>query len=196
METFAQFALEIDKLKSVTRKTKPAGMDRYENSAEHSWHVALLAHALAPYAAAPVNVDRVVRMLLIHDVGEIDTGDTIVYAETGWEERKAAELAAIRRIFGMLPAEMTEAFVALWQEFEAEQSADAHFAHALDRATPMLLNLANQGQTWRENGISYERVVSRTRPEIEPGCPALWAYLETRLVEARSAGWFSPSARV
>ncbi|VEB43174.1 5'-nucleotidase [Chromobacterium violaceum] len=103
MQNIIDFVLEIDKLKQVTRKTRVLNSDRYENSAEHSWQIALLASSLAPYAAEPVNMDRVVAMLLVHDIGEIETGDTIVYAEGGWEERKAQELACVSRIFGMLP---------------------------------------------------------------------------------------------
>ncbi len=103
MQPFIDFILELDKLKAVTRKTRPLGLDRYENSAEHSWQIAMLAASLAHLAATPVNVDRVVHMLLVHDIGEIDTGDTIVYAEEGLAERKAAERVAVTRIFGMLP---------------------------------------------------------------------------------------------
>ena len=103
MQQILDFILELDKLKAVTRKTRPLGLDRQENSAEHSWQIALLAMSLAPYAPQPVDMNRVVAMLLVHDIGEIDTGDTLVYVEHGWEERKAAELAAVTRIFGLLP---------------------------------------------------------------------------------------------
>ena len=103
MQPIVDFILELDKLKAVTRATRPIGLDRYENSAEHSWQIAMLAVSLASYAEGPVDIDRVVHMLLVHDIGEIDTGDTIVYAEEGWEARKAAERAAVSRIFGMLP---------------------------------------------------------------------------------------------
>lgn len=190
MQQIVDFVLELDKLKGVTRKTRPLGLERYENSAEHSWQIALLAASLAQYAGHPVEVDRVIGMLLVHDIGEIDTGDTIVYAEEGWEERKAAELVAVRRIFGKLPAAQAEKFMALWQEFEDGETPEARFAHAADRAMPVLLNLANQGQSWRENGISHERVVRRIKAPIEAGCPALWVYLEERLEQARHQGWF------
>jgi putative hydrolase of HD superfamily len=190
MQQIVDFILELDKLKGVTRKTRPLGLDRQENSAEHSWQIAMLAASLAPYAPEPVDMNRVIAMLLVHDIGEIDTGDTIVYATEGWEERKAAELAAVKRIFGLLPAAQGEAFLALWQEFEAAESAESRFAHAADRAMPVLLNLANNGQSWRENGISYQRVVGRIREPIETGCPALWAYLAERLAYAETQGWF------
>ena len=129
-------------------------------------------------------------MLLVHDIGEIDTGDTLVYVEGGWDERKAAELAAVRRIFGLLPAAQTAHYLALWQEFDDAATPEARFAHAVDRAMPALLNLANDGQSWRENGVSHARVVQRIGPPIREGCPALWAYMEERLEAARAAGWF------
>lgn len=190
MQAIIDFILELDKLKAVTRKTRPLGLDRYENSAEHSWQIALLAVSLAHHAESPVDVDRVVHMLLVHDIGEIDTGDTIVYAEEGWEARKAAELAAVRRIFGLLPAEQGARLLALWQEFEDGVTAEARFAQAMDRAMPALLNLANGGQSWRENGITHARVVERIAPPIKAGCPALWDYMEERLAEALRTGWF------
>ncbi|GGY21527.1 HD domain-containing protein [Paludibacterium paludis] len=190
MQAVVDFILELDKLKGVTRKTRPLGLERYENSAEHSWQIALLAASLAPYAEEAIDIDRVIGMLLVHDIGEIETGDTIVYAEDGWEERKAAELACVTRIFGMLPDAVGGKFLALWQEFEKGATPEARFAHAADRAMPVLLNLANQGQSWRENGISHERVVRRIAAPIREGCPALWAYLDARLDAARDEGWF------
>lgn len=190
MQPIIDFILELDKLKAVTRKVRPLGLDRYENSAEHSWQITLLAYSLAPYAPEPVDINHVIRMLLVHDIGEIDTGDTIVFAEHGWEERKAAELAAVRRIFGLLPAGQAEHLLALWEEFEKAETPEARFANAADRAMPALLNLANNGQSWRENGISHERVVRRIGPPIEAGCPALWAYMEARLEQARRDGLF------
>jgi putative hydrolase of HD superfamily len=190
MQQIIEFILELEKLKGVTRKTRPLGLDRYENSAEHSWQLALLAISLERFATSPVDMNRVVRMLLIHDIGEIDTGDTIVFAEDGWADRKAAELNAVKRIFGLLPEEQSADFFALWQEFERAKTPEALFAHAVDRAMPVLLNLANQGQSWRENGISYERAVRRIEPPIKAGCPALWEYLEVRLQEAREKGFF------
>ncbi len=190
MQRIIDFVLELDKLKGVTRKTRPLGLERYENSAEHSWQIALLAASLAPYAEESIDVSHVVAMLLVHDIGEIDTGDTMVYTEGGWEERKAAELAAVTRIFGILPESQGAPFLALWQEFEGAETAEARFAHVADRAMPVLLNLASGGQSWRENGISHERVVRRIAPPIKAGCPALWGYLEGRLAEAREKGWF------
>jgi putative hydrolase of HD superfamily len=190
MQPIVEFILELDKLKAVTRATRPLGLDRHENSAEHSWQIAMLAVSLAPCAPAGLDIDRVVHMLLVHDIGEIDTGDTIVYVEEGWEARKAAERAAAARIFGLLPGDAGRRLLALWQEFEDAATPEARFAHTVDRAMPALLNLANAGQSWRENGISHARVVARIGPPIAAGCPELWSYLEARLEEANRAGWF------
>ena len=190
MQQVIDFILEVEKLKAVTRKVKPLGLERYENSAEHSWQIALFAYALAGYAAQPVKLDHVIRMLLVHDIGEIDTGDTMVFVEGGWAERKQDELTAVKRIFNLLPADQANELLALWQEFEAAESAEAKFANAVDRAMPALLNLNNHGQSWKENGVSYERVAGRIRGQIEAGCPALWTYMEQRLLEAKGAGYF------
>jgi putative hydrolase of HD superfamily len=194
VQLIVDFILELDKLKGVTRKVRPVGLSRYENSAEHSWQIAMLAASLATYADAPVDINRVILMLLVHDIGEIDTGDTMVFVEGGWEERKAAELAAATRIFAILPEGQGSSFLALWLEFEEGTTAESRFAHAVDRAMPVLLNLSNNGQSWRENGISYERVVHRIAPEINSGCPALWEYLKGRLEEVRDMGWFGTAA--
>lgn len=190
LQPFVDFVLEIDALKAVERRTRPPGLARQENSAEHSWQIALLAAALAPEIDPALDVARVVGMLLVHDLGEIDTGDTIVYAQDGWAERKAAERAAVERIFGRLPPARSGHLLALWAEFEDACTPAARFAHAIDRAMPVLLNLANAGQSWRENGISHVQVVTRIGPPIREGCPALWAYLEPRLDDARARGWF------
>ncbi|MEP7010082.1 MAG: HD domain-containing protein [Acidobacteriota bacterium] len=190
MQQIVDFILELDKLKAVTRKVRPLGLDRYENSAEHSWQLALLAASLAHHAESPVEIDRVIRMLLVHDIGEIGTGETMFFVQEGLAERKAGELATVIRIFGMLPDGGGEEFLALWREFEVDSTPESRFAHAVDRAMPVLLNLANNGQSWRENGIAYETVVQRVGPPIRAGCPALWEYLETRLEEEHRKGWF------
>jgi putative hydrolase of HD superfamily len=191
MQAIVDFILELDKLKRVTRKTRPVGLDRYENTAEHSWQIAMLAAALVPYAEQPVDTDRVVMMLLVHDIGEIETGDTMFYVEEGLSDRKAAERAAVTRIFGLLDAAQRDRFLGLWNEFEDNLTPEARFAHAADRAMPVILNLANRGQSWKENGITYERVLQRVGPPIAAGCPALWEYLASRLEEEQRRGWFA-----
>jgi putative hydrolase of HD superfamily len=190
VDDVVHFALAIEDLKKVTRKTRPLGLDRQENSAEHSWQIALFAYALAPHADFAFDLDRVIRMLLIHDVGEIETGDTMVFVEEGWEERKANELAGVERIVSTLSTEQSGELVELWKEFETGTTPEARFANAVDRAMPALLNLNNNLQSWREHRISFERVVNRIRPQIEEGCPALWNYMEERLNEAYRNGLF------
>jgi putative hydrolases of HD superfamily len=190
MQQIVDFILELDKLKAVTRKVRPVGLDRYENSAEHSWQLAIMGASLAAYAESPIDINRVIAMLLVHDIGEIDAGDTMVFVEGGWEQRKAAELAGVKRIFGLLPEAQYAAFLALWQEFEDAATPESRFAHAVDRAMPVLINLANHGGSWRENNISYERVVNRVGPEVKAGCPALWDYLAIRLESVRDKGYF------
>ncbi len=190
MQQIVAFILELDKLKGIERKNRPLGLDRFENSAEHSWQIALLASSLEQYAATPVDINRVIGMLLVHDIGEIDTGDTMVYVTDGWEDRKAAELAAVTRIFGLLPEPRRSDYLALWLEFDNAETPEARFAHAVDRAMPALLNLANNGQSWRENDITHDQVIKRIGPPIKAGCPAIWEYLEARLAEERKKGWF------
>ena len=184
------FIRELDKLKGVERKTRPLGLARFENSAEHSWQLAVMAMALSRFAECPIKLERVVSMLLLHDIGEIDTGDTIAYATEGIEQRKIAEQAAVKRICAILPGELGDQFESLWQEFEAEETPEAKFAHAMDRSIPIILNLANNGQSWRENGIRFEQVIKRNGPAVQAGCPALWAHLQQQLEEARASGWF------
>jgi putative hydrolases of HD superfamily len=190
MQQIVDFILELDRLKGVTRKNRPLGLERYENSAEHSWQIALLALSLAPYAGASIDINRVVGMLLVHDIGEIDTGDTMVYVVGGWEERKAAELVAVTRIFGLLAEPQRSELRDLWLEFEQAETEEALFANAADRAIPVLLNLARDGQSWRENEISFEQVVNRVGPPIKAGCPSLWDYLLPRLEAERQKGWY------
>ena len=190
LQPIIDFIRELDKLKGVERKTRPLGLARFENSAEHSWQLAVLAMALSRYAPGQIRLDRVISMLLLHDIGEIDTGDTIAYATEGMELRKIAEQAAVKRICAILPDEPGNQFESLWQEFEAEETPEAKFAHAMDRSIPIILNLANNGQSWRENGIRYEQVIKRNGPAVEAGCPALWAYLHQQLDDARANGWF------
>jgi len=194
VQAIIDFIREIDRLKGVERRTKPLGLTRFENSAEHSWQLAVMTLSLSHFSAEPIDVLRTIEMLLLHDVGEIDTGDTIVYATEIREQRKSEELAGARRIFGMMPTELSAGFLELWQEFEAEETPEAKFAHAMDRSIPIILNLANNGQSWRENGIRCEQVIKRNGPAVEAGCPALWAYLKEKLDEAQRGGWFGIAA--
>lgn len=184
------FLLELDKLKAILRRTRPAGMQRLENSAEHSWHVALMALLLAEHAEPAVDAERVMKILLLHDIVEIDADDTFLYDETGTLEKVAKEAAAAERIFGLLPAAQREAFTALWREYEDRVTPEGKFAYACDRLLPMLQNLANQGQSWLENGVRFEQVIRKNLP-IKDAAPGLWDYVLPRLEAARAAGWLA-----
>ena len=188
-----QFVLEIDKLKGVLRKVKPVGEDRYENTAEHSWQIAVFALSLARTLQLSVDAERVVAMLLVHDIGEIDAGDKFVFAQDGWEERKAAELRAVERIFSLAPETLARSLLDMWKEFDAGETQDARFAKAIDRSMPVLLNLSNGGGSWLDNGITYERVCARVGPEIEAGYPELWTYMKRQLETAKQNGFFAES---
>ncbi|CAI1953196.1 5'-nucleotidase [Serratia fonticola] len=183
-----QFLMEIDKLKSVQRRTKVMGTQRQENSAEHSWHFAIAALSLAPYASDEVDIQRVIQMALLHDIVEIDAGDVMVYDLAARAAIHDQEVAAAKRLFGILPEPQRGVFTALWQEYEAGESADARFALVLDRCMPMLMNLHNGGQSWVENDISLQQVLDRNTM-IADIHPELWQYLEQHLQDAQRKGW-------
>ncbi|MEF3022363.1 HD domain-containing protein [Vibrio mimicus] len=181
--------MELDRLKSVLRRTrvKSAG-GRLENSAEHSWHVALMAILMQEYANEAVDIKKVLTMLLLHDVVEIDAGDTFVYDSAASAEQEEKEWQAALRLFGMLPKEQGDTLLAIWQEFEAVQSAEARFAKALDRLIPMLLNYHNQGQSWQEHGVTREQALTVNR-KIEDGSQTLWEYAKNIIEQASQNGW-------
>ncbi|WP_432455341.1 HD domain-containing protein [Agarivorans sp. QJM3NY_29] len=180
------FIVEIEKLKDVHRKTRPVGLERYENSAEHSWHVCLAALMLKDSANQPVNIDRVIKMLLIHDLGEVDAGDTIIYASET-PELKKKEQAGLARIFALLPEGQAEQYVSLWLEFEAGETADSKFAKAIDRVPPLLHNLHGDGHSWKENKVPKEKVFAVNR-RIAEGSQSLWSLLEKKLNQAVEEG--------
>lgn len=185
-----RFIAEIDDLKSVLRRTWLINGTRLENSAEHSWHVATMAVLLAEYAPADVDIGRVIRMLLVHDVVEIDAGDTFAYDAEGNQNKAMREQAAADRLFGMLPAEQGEALRGLWDEFEDGTSADARYAVALDRLQPLLQNVRSQGGAWRRHGVTRRQVLERMRP-IEAVSADLWAFVERVVDEVSAAGWLA-----
>jgi putative hydrolase of HD superfamily len=174
-----EFLREIDRLKSVVRQSPLLDRSRKENSAEHSWHLAMYASVLGEYANASIDISRVVLMLLVHDIVEVDVGDTPVHAAGSSREAQAEQEArAAARLFGLLPAEQGQRFLALWHEFEAGESADAAFAKALDRFQPLLVNIFTGGGTWVENGVTREQVIARYGPAIRAGAPRLWGLCE------------------
>ena len=173
-----EFLREIDRLKSVVRQSPLLDRSRKENSAEHSWHLAIYAWLLADTAGSPIQIDRVIRMLLLHDIVEIDAGDFPIHASKPGLKQSEAEEHGAQRVFGLLPSAQREEFLMLWREFEAAKSEDAKFAKAMDRFQPLLVNLFTGGGTWSENGVSREQVVERVGTVIDRGAPELWAIAE------------------
>lgn len=186
IENVLNFIVEIDKLKGVLRKTKPIGFERYENSAEHSWHVCISALMLKDYADGEINIDRVIKMLLIHDLCEIDAGDTIIFsAENNIVREK--EYRGIKRVLGLLPIEMAEEYEKLWLEFEARESDDSVYAKSIDRIPPILHNLHSDGQSWRENNISESQIMEVSH-RIGDGSSDVWSVISSRLRDAFANG--------
>lgn len=181
LEQFVEFLIEADKLKKILRRTLLADASRRENSAEHSWHLALSAMALEEYAAEPVDLRRVLEMVVVHDLVEIDAGDTFAYDVAGNATRRARESAAADRLFGLLPPDAGARLRALWEEFEARATPEARFATAVDRIQPFLQNVKAGGGTWKIYGLRREQVLERMDP-VRTALPALWPMV-TRAVD-------------
>ena len=184
------FILEIDKLKAVYRKTLVKTDDnRYENSAEHSWHVALMANVLAPYADKPIDIHRVTLMLLIHDIVEIDAGDTFAFDEKAiLSEQSSKEVKAATRLFGLLPMKQRQTYLALWQEFEQAKTPDAKFAKSMDRILPLFQNMQNEGGSWAKNNVGRQQVINRNK-HLADIAPKLWEYALDQIALATEKGW-------
>lgn len=185
------FLLEIDRLKHILRRTSLVGGERRENSAEHSWHLAVMAMVLADYANEPVDLLHTVKMLLVHDIVEIDAGDTFAYDVQANLDKEAREQAAADRIFGLLPADQRDELCALWEEFDAQQTPEARFATALDRMSPALQNYQNDGGTWHATGVDRTAVYRRLSP-IDAGSHTLWNYVDFMLQDAVQRGLIRP----
>lgn len=182
------FILEIDKLKQISRQTRLTDGSQRENSAEHSWHLAMMAIALQEYAATPVDLLRVLKMLLLHDLVEIDAGDTFAFDVQANQNKAAREQQAADRLFGLLPADLATPLRALWHEFEAVETADAQFAKALDCLQPFLHNCQNHGGTWKEHGITRDRVLWRMQA-VQQGAPDLWATVQHLIDQSIERGY-------
>ena len=183
------FIIEIDKLKHIFRQTFLMDASRRENDAEHSWHLAVMAILLAEYAEDEhLDVLRVVKMVLIHDIVEIDAGDTYCYDEEGAKDKAEREQKAADRLFNMLPSEQAEEFRILWEEFEACATPQARFAASLDRFQPLLHNYETKGQSWKEHRITSSQVLERNKP-IQNGAPLLWQYTEELIADAIDKGY-------
>lgn len=181
------FIKEIDKLKFIQRKTKLFHSDRHENDAEHSWHLAMMAIVLAEHSDKPIDILKVLKMVLIHDIVEIDAGDTFIYDTTKSHLNTDEELLAAKRIFGLLPEEQAKEFIAIWEEFEEGTSDEAKFAKSMDRLEPLLQNTSNNGGTWAEFDVSYEKVYEKKKA-IKNGSTSIWNYAENLLNESVDRG--------
>lgn len=173
LEKQIRFIVEIDKVKNIFRQTYLADAGRKENDAEHSWHIALMAYLLQEYAEKPVDVSKVMLMVLIHDLVEIDAGDTYAYDAAGAETKRAREEAAADRIFGLLPEDQGKYFRELWEEFEAYESPEGKYAHLLDNFQPLLLNDASGGLSWQEHQVKKSQIYKRNE-KIEETSETIW----------------------
>jgi len=181
------FIKEIDKLKYIQRKTKLFNSNRPENDAEHSWHLAMMTIVLAEHSDKPIDVLKVLKMVLIHDIVEIDAGDTFIYDTTKNHTNTDEELIAAERIFGLLPTEQKEEFITLWKEFEDSITDEAKFAKSMDRFEPLLQNTSNNGGTWAEFNVPYQKVYDK-KIVIKDGSTEIWNYAEHLINESVNKG--------
>lgn len=184
------FIAEIDKLKHVLRQNLLLDGSRRENTAEHTWELAMMALVLVEYAGEPVDLLRVLKMLLIHDLVEIDAGDTFAYDDQGHLDKEERERQAAARIFGLLPAEQAQEIAALWDEFEANETAEARFALALDRLQPMIHNYRTEGAAWKKNGVSGAKALARAE-SITRGSKVLGEFARKTLLDAMAKGYLA-----
>ncbi|MBS7007875.1 HD domain-containing protein [Anaerostipes sp.] len=171
------FIIEVDKLKDIIRQTNLTNGERKENDAEHSWHLALMAVFLSEYSTEPVDVLQVIKMVLIHDLVEIDAGDTYLYDEAGNGTKAAREKKAAERIFHILPEDQAEELFGLWMEFEDRKTPESKFANTLDRIQPVLLNDATDGKAWREHDVNIDQIMSKNGYTSQ-GSDVLWEYIQ------------------
>jgi len=184
------FILELDKMKNLYRQTYVLHEDRKENDAEHSWHLAILAFMLAEYSNESVDVMHVMKMVLLHDVVEIDAGDTYCYDSEGNKSKAEREEKAAQRIFGLLPDDQRDEYYALWREFEDSETADARFAAVLDRIQPLLLNYTKGGISWQEHGIRKEQVLARNSQYLDVS-DELAEVIVAIINDAADKGWLN-----
>jgi putative hydrolase of HD superfamily len=186
-----EFLLDVDALKRVERRTRIVGGSRRENTAEHSWHLALFALVLAEHSDEPIDIGRVLAMAVVHDLVEVDAGDTFAYDTAGEAVKAERERQAADRIFGLLPPEQGAQLRALWEEYERGDTPEARFAMAVDRLQPILLNYADGGRTWSQHGVTADRVLARNA-SIAQASAALWAIARQRVADAVEHGLLQP----
>ena len=184
-----KFVMEVDKLKQISRRTTLLDRSRQENSAEHSWHIALIVLVLSEYANEDhLDLLKVIKLLLSHDLVEIDAGDTYCYDQSGLQDQRAREMKAADRIFNILPEDQAKSFRALWDEYEDRKTPESRFANALDRFQPLLHNYFTEGHTWRQHGIQKKQVLTRMQP-VDEGASFLWDYVVTLIDDAVEKGF-------
>lgn len=183
-----EFMIEIDKLKNIYRQTYVLNENRKENDSEHSWHLAMLVFLLSEYSKEPVDVLKVIKMVLIHDIVEIDAGDTYCYDEEGYKTKEIREMKGAERIFGLLPDDQRDELFSLWREFEENQTAESRFANVIDRVQPIILNYTNSGKAWQEHGIYRNQVVERNK-YISESSEKIWEYILEIINDATEKGW-------
>jgi len=187
-----QFIVEIDKLKQIFRQNVVIGTTRNENDAEHSWHLAAMAILLSEYAAdRNIDILKVLKMVLIHDLVEIDAGDTFCYDEKGYEDKEEREQKAAERLFNVLPADQAREIWELWREFEELNTSEACFAACLDRIQPLILNYNTDGHTWQKPGVTSEKVLKRNKL-LEENAPQLWEYAKEIIEDSIKKGYLKP----
>ena len=192
LEQQIAFVREVDKLKTINRQTLLTDASRQENDAEHSWHLALMALVLGEYAGSEdIDLLQVIRMVLVHDLVEIDAGDTYCYDEAGHADKARRETTAAERIFNLLPPDQAEEIRALWDEFEASRTPEAKFANALDRLQPLMHNVFTNGRMWKQHGIVGSQVVGRNR-KIADGAPDLWTFAREMIEKSIDDGHLAP----
>ena len=192
LEAQLAFIRELDKLKGVYRLARvKTDNNRRENSAEHSWHLCLIAHVFVEYVEEPIDMHRVLRLLLVHDIVEIDAGDTFAFApQAALDAQPEKELRAAKRLFGLLPEHQGEELLKLWLEFEQRGTPEARYAVAVDRVAPLIMNVANNGGSWRHHSPTRSQVLKRNE-FIKNAVPRLWSYVETQVDLAVTQGWLS-----
>lgn len=188
-----RFIIEVDQLKQVIRRSYLVDTSRRENSAEHSWHLAVMALLLAEHADCPVDLLQALKMVIIHDMIEIDAGDTYIYDEQGYADKADREQQAATRIFGLLPENQAQEIHSLWQEFETGSTPEAQFANALDRLMPLMHNYYTEGKSWQEHGITADQVLARNAP-IRHSSVALWQFAQGLITDAVARGYLAPAA--
>jgi putative hydrolase of HD superfamily len=187
LEQQLAFSNELDKLKTILRRSQLMDASRYENSAEHSWHLATMATLLTEYAAEPVDLTHVMKMLLVHDIVEIDAGDTFAYDTENVATQSERERRAADRLFGLLPEEQGKQLRALWEEFEHRRTAESKYANALDRLQPLMQNFHSGGLSWKKHGVTREQVLQRMQA-VKTGMPQIWPTVMKIIDDACVAG--------